>query len=689
MRKRSFLLMLAVAALAAAACLTLLVSAVDGTAADGTEGGSFNGLPAKVAEDGGLIISKDNFPDDVFCAYVKTLDPNGDGKLSLDEAKGITKIVLTGSGVTTLSGIGYFSELDTLFCANNKITELDLTHNTKLEMLECEDNGLKTLNLSGLTKLWHLWIRGNALTHLELDCAPDLDQNDGYDESIEYFQHPKTSVAMEKGDDGKYRVDMKALVGEENLKNIAEVGGGTFDAKTGCAVFDAPVEYLLYTYDMNIDSYYYLVVIVPVDIEVTAPAPEKREPYVPTDDEIIAKFSYMGELFTNNGSLSLNYSAPDIDDYEVLHGESVPSGYAFSTIAVNYFEEGLYVSTDKNEFGSISIVPYYAVERRAAEMFASFEHMRDDEEGAAVAETVLWSYNKEMDSVVRMHFGGAGGPPDLMLEAMNYVVYNDEDGKPCRIVVQGADVGTGEVYRDYWIDDDGKVVADNVFAAREMTLVWSEEFSSWVLDEWKIIDYTVDENGVYFPPLEPQGADVHVIVPGTGLLVLLSANEIDEADAEYKDIAASVGAKYGEFVPVSLELLSDGKPVQPNGTVTVKMAVPEGWKAEDTGVVHVGEDGVLELIKTTPSEDGAYVTFETDHFSIFSLVKLSTEKDDTPTTDAPTTDAPTTDKPTTDKPSVPNTGDESRIVTAAVMLMLSAAAAAAAAFAQRRGKENK
>ncbi len=65
----------------------------------------------------------------------------------------------------------------------------------------------------------------------------------------------------------------------------------------------------------------------------------------------------------------------------------------------------------------------------------------------------------------------------------------------------------------------------------------------------------------------------------------------------------------------------DGEKVQPNGTVFVKIPLPDGYNAEKTVVYYVTNDGKLEKIESEV-KDG-YIIFETTHFSFYAVVDES------------------------------------------------------------------
>ncbi len=65
----------------------------------------------------------------------------------------------------------------------------------------------------------------------------------------------------------------------------------------------------------------------------------------------------------------------------------------------------------------------------------------------------------------------------------------------------------------------------------------------------------------------------------------------------------------------------DGKKVQPNGSVWVKIPLPKGYNAEKTFVYHITNSGKLEKVESRV--EGGYIIFETTHFSYYAIVDES------------------------------------------------------------------
>lgn len=88
------------------------------------------------------------------------------------------------------------------------------------------------------------------------------------------------------------------------------------------------------------------------------------------------------------------------------------------------------------------------------------------------------------------------------------------------------------------------------------------------------------------------------------------------------------GESDGKSAHLDISLLDkNGKAVQPNGTVTVKIPVPESFKGEDCKVYREESDGSYTDMKA--KLENGYLVFDTDHFSkyVVTTEALSDDKD--------------------------------------------------------------
>jgi len=139
-------------------------------------------LPTAVFAEGetDVSINETNFPDANFRTVVKEYDTDKDKNLSRAEIEAVKEIKCYHKDIRSLTGIEYFTALQTLKCYSNQLTSLDISGNTALESLDCADNQLTTLDVSQNTALESLDCADNQLTTLDvsrntalksLDCA--------------------------------------------------------------------------------------------------------------------------------------------------------------------------------------------------------------------------------------------------------------------------------------------------------------------------------------------------------------------------------------------------------------------------------------------------------------------------------------------------------------------------------------
>ena len=181
MRKKSTRLLSA----ALAVCMMLSVLPVGAFAAEPGAEEQENGASAQAdpVDSEFVVINSTNFPDPVFLKYVEdnidkadTTSGQKDGKLSKAERDAVTKISITNTNCTDLTGIAYFANLTELNCYHNKLTTLDVSKNAKLSALRCYNNGMVELNLGDITHLTLLECNDNNLTELDVSKNPYLEE---------------------------------------------------------------------------------------------------------------------------------------------------------------------------------------------------------------------------------------------------------------------------------------------------------------------------------------------------------------------------------------------------------------------------------------------------------------------------------------------------------------------------------
>lgn len=81
-----------------------------------------------------------------------------------EELAAVREINVQGLNISSLVGINYFTNLETLNCSQNRIVTLNVTRCAKLKELNCMSNSLTHLNVQGCTNLETLICTGNRIT---------------------------------------------------------------------------------------------------------------------------------------------------------------------------------------------------------------------------------------------------------------------------------------------------------------------------------------------------------------------------------------------------------------------------------------------------------------------------------------------------------------------------------------------
>jgi hypothetical protein len=108
------------------------------------------------------------------------VDTNGDSRISPGETESVTWLNVSGYGITDMTGIEAFFNLDTLYCGDNNFPSLDVSSNLSLKYLDCSGylyitvTPLQTLNLSGCAELTWLDCSSSELTGVDLSGCTAL-----------------------------------------------------------------------------------------------------------------------------------------------------------------------------------------------------------------------------------------------------------------------------------------------------------------------------------------------------------------------------------------------------------------------------------------------------------------------------------------------------------------------------------
>ena len=104
----------------------------------------------------------------------KGVDTNEDSLISYAEAETITILDVSEMGISDMTGVDAFVNLEMLSCSNNLISSLDISNNTKLGGdasvigLDCSNNLLSSLDVSNNLNLGWLECSNNRLSTLDV-----------------------------------------------------------------------------------------------------------------------------------------------------------------------------------------------------------------------------------------------------------------------------------------------------------------------------------------------------------------------------------------------------------------------------------------------------------------------------------------------------------------------------------------
>jgi len=119
-----------------------------------------------------------NIPDPNFKAALlanTNINTNADAEIQCSEANSYSGAInVDNLGITDLTGIASFSQIDTLICTNNLLTNLDISSNTQLIYLCFSNNQLTNIDVSSNTMLVELCGQFNQLSSIDVSTNTAL-----------------------------------------------------------------------------------------------------------------------------------------------------------------------------------------------------------------------------------------------------------------------------------------------------------------------------------------------------------------------------------------------------------------------------------------------------------------------------------------------------------------------------------
>lgn len=211
--------------------------------------------------DAPVAIDETNFPDEIFREYVKdNIDTDGNGGLSVSEMESVKDIDISGRGLTDLTGVEYFDNLEYLRCCNNQLSSLDVSRNTALKELICYNNQISSLDVSYNVALKELWCGGNQISSLDVEQNVDLVKlvcSENQISSLDVDRNVKLEALVCYGNrlsslDVSHNVDLTTLLCHENQLSSLDVSRNT--SLTTLTCMDNQISVPLY----QKDSEYYV-----------------------------------------------------------------------------------------------------------------------------------------------------------------------------------------------------------------------------------------------------------------------------------------------------------------------------------------------------------------------------------------------------------------------------------------------
>ena len=116
-----------------------------------------------------------SIPDANFKTYLVgnvSINTNGDSEIQVSEATAFSGTIDADYlGISDLTGIEAFPNLDELICYNNNLTTIDVSNNTALNLLSVQNNSLTSIDVSANTALYALYAEGNQLSTISTNSG--------------------------------------------------------------------------------------------------------------------------------------------------------------------------------------------------------------------------------------------------------------------------------------------------------------------------------------------------------------------------------------------------------------------------------------------------------------------------------------------------------------------------------------
>jgi len=300
-------------------------------------------LTLEVVASKGVAVDATNFPDENFRSYVsQNFDTDHDGFLNTEELAAVTVLMLNSSDIADLTGIEYFVNLDSLSCANNQLTSLNLRANAALTVLHCANNQLTSLDLRLNPALVSLDCANNRLTSLDLSANSALQHGYSVNATGQTF-----NAGIAKWGDA-YRIDLAALVGADNVDRVwvtSVTPAADYQMKNGVLTTETALTGLSYRYFLGstIDS----TLDVTLSLEIAVPDGIAIDRAHFPDDTFR---SYVADNFDTDQNRFLND-----DEIAAVTGIVVDSQGIADLTGIEYFTALTYLNCAYNQLTELDV----------------------------------------------------------------------------------------------------------------------------------------------------------------------------------------------------------------------------------------------------------------------------------------------------------------------------------------------
>ena len=152
----------------------------------------------------------------------------------------------------------------------------------------------------------------------------------------------------------------------------------------------------------------------------------------------------------------------------------------------------------------------------------------------------------------------------------------------------------------------------------------------------------VESNGNKVDTVVNEIKNDDVVVSGNiGAATDVKVAELEEDSVEYVALASYLADKVTSYDAYDITITKDGAAVQPDGKVEVTIKLSDEMLAAAGNAYSVLYVNGAEVTKLDCTEKDGYITFATDHFSIYTVVKYETEGEVESEIEALPTETPT------------------------------------------------